>query len=130
MITRYIEIPEDKWGILFIYDFDIMDADEMGGIMDSFGLSEDRINDAIRILLGVNAGMTISRNDLRMSVIFVGVASSIEQFADTIAHEVDHVQTAICDYYDVPYGSEDAAWTQGYIIRCIAHEIKNDILRR
>lgn len=129
MKTRYIDIPNDKWGILFIYDFDIMNADEMGGIMESFGLPEHKINESIKILLGVNTGMTISRKDLRMSVIFVGAASSMEQFADTVAHECDHVQTAICDYYNVPYGSEDAAWTQGYIIRRIAHEIKNDILR-
>lgn len=126
MKQKYVDI-DDAWGFLFIYDFDFLDADEMAAIMDSFGLSEHNIRKSMRILFGKNTGMTISRDDLRMSVIFVGDATSVEQFADTIAHEIDHVQSAICEYYDVPYGSEDAAWTQGYIARQIMTAIKDDI---
>ena len=126
MKQKYVDI-DDAWGFLFIYDFDFLDADEMAAIMDSFGLSEHNIRKSMRILFGKNSGMTISRDDLRMSVIFVGDATSVEQFADTIAHEIDHVQSAICEYYDVPYGSEDAAWTQGYIARQIMTAIKDDI---
>lgn len=126
MITHYIDVA-DKWGVLFIYDFDWNDVDEMAAIMDSFGMSERNIRKSMRILFDKNTGMTVSREDLRMSAIFVGCPTSVEQFADTIAHETDHVQSAICDYYNVPYGSEDAAWLQGYIIRGIAHEIKKDL---
>lgn len=126
MKQEYVDI-DGAWGFLFIYDFDLLDVDEMAAIMDSFGLSRNNIRKSMRILFGENTGMTISRDDLRMSVIFVGEATSVEQFADTIAHEIDHIQSAICEYYDVPYGSEDAAWTQGYIARQIMSAIKDDI---
>ena len=128
MKTHYIEIPKDRWGIIFIYDFDILDADEMAAIMDSFGLSESKIRHAMKVLFGENTGMTISRTDLRMSVIFVGKASSMEQFADTCAHEALHATNAILDYYGIPCDNEDESWTLGYIVRQMAHAVKEDMM--
>ena len=69
--------------------------------------------------MGVNSGFTYSNSDLRMSLVVVSDATDKSQWWDTLVHEVDHVQSAICDYYDVPLGSEAAAWTQGYIMRKI-----------
>lgn len=123
---HYIEVPKDKWGLLFVYDFDVFDADELEAIMGTFGMPDEEIPKAVRILLGVNTGLTISRSDVKMSVMFISHASSVSQFADTVVHEIDHVQTAICEYYDVPLGGEDAAWTQGYLARCIAEAISED----
>lgn len=130
MKTHYIEIPEDEWGILFIYDFDLMDSDEIAAIMDSFGLDEYRIKKSIRILMGLNTGMTISRDDLRMSVIFVGKQTSMEQFADTVSHEALHAANAILNYHGIQCDSEDESWTLGYIVRKIAQHVKNDIYNR
>lgn len=118
MIKHYIDI-DDAWGVIFIYGFGRSDIDEMIAIMDSFGMRERQIDEALDVLFDINTGMTISRADLRMSVVFIGKQDSIEQFADSVTHEIDHIQDAICDYYDVPLGSERAAWTQGYIARGI-----------
>lgn len=125
MQTHYIDI-DGYWGVVFCHGFDITDADEMAAIMDSFGMNRSKARKAVRILLGVNTGMAVSREDLRMSVIFVGKCSSMEQFADTVAHESLHVARAICDYYGVPCDSEDEAWTLGYIVRGIAEELNMD----
>lgn len=127
MVTRYIDV-DGYWGIIFVYDFNILDAEEMAAIMDSFGLSEHEIPKAIRTLLGVNTGMAISRHDLTMSVVFVSEASSLDQFLDTCAHEVDHVQAAILEHYNIPQGGEDGAWLQGYIMRKITRILQNDKL--
>lgn len=128
MKTHYIEIPKDRWAIIFIYDFNIIDADEMAAIMDSFGLPKSKIRYSMRVLFGENTGMTISREDLRMSVIFVGKASSMEQFADTVSHEALHATNAILDYYGIPCDNEDESWTLGYIVRQIARAVKEDMM--
>lgn len=128
MKTHYIEIPNSDWGILFIYDFDLMDSDEIAAIMNSFGLDEYRIKKSIRILMGLNTGMTISREDLHMSVIFVGKQTSMEQFADTVSHEALHAANAILSYYGIPCDNEDESWTLGYIVRQIARAVKEDMI--
>lgn len=116
MIERYIDV-DSAWGILFCYDYDRRDYNRMSAIMDSFGLSEYKIIEAMEVLRHKNTGMTISRSDLTMSVMFVSPATSYSQFIDTIAHELDHVQDAICRHYGVAHGSEDAAWLQGFLAR-------------
>lgn len=125
MKTRYIDIDE-YWGVLFCYDFDFRDCDEIAAIMDSFDVGEREIRKAINILMGTNSGMAISRNDISMSVIFVSEATSIEQFLDTCAHEIDHVQSSILDYYDVEQGGERGAWLQGYLMRKITEILCED----
>lgn len=76
---------------------------------------------AIDILLyHENTGMCLSSFPLKMSMVFIGNATSEDQFYDTVAHEVlDHAKVAICDYYDVSFHSEDAAWLTGYLMRKI-----------
>ena len=116
MKERYIDV-DGAWGILLCYDYTRRDYDRMHAIMESFGMSEYRIIEAMDVLRHKNTGMTVSRSDLTMSVMFVSPATSKEQFMDTMAHEIDHVQHAISRHYDVSCGSEDAAWLQGYIMR-------------
>jgi len=59
--------------------------------------------------------MTISRFDIRMSVMFISYATSEKQWYNTIFHECKHVADAILDYYDVRYDSEEAAYLTGFI---------------
>lgn len=116
MKTRYIDV-DGKWGVVVNYDFTDMDGEEMSGIMDSFGVSPSSIRRSLSILSSYNSGMTISRDDIRMSAVFIADATSSEQWWDTCTHELLHVWNAICDYYDVPKDSEEAAWTMGYLMR-------------
>lgn len=125
MKKHYIDI-DGYWGVIFLYDYDLMDMDEIAAILDSFGLSERKICKAMPVLYGVNSGMTVSRADLTMSVIIVSNATSMEQFFDTIAHEIDHVQDAVDMFYGVRQGSEDSAWLQGYIMRGITNALLKD----
>lgn len=64
-----------------------------------------------------NTGLCVSVPSKRMSVCFIGNTTSEDQFMDTLAHELYHVQSAICEYYDVPPDGEDAAWTMGFLMR-------------
>lgn len=116
MIERYIDV-DGYWGILFCYDYDRRDYDRMRSIMRTFGMSEYKIIEAMDVLRKPNTGMTISNSGTTMSVMFVSRATSYSQFVDTIVHELDHVQDAICRHYGVRQGSEDAAWVQGFLAR-------------
>lgn len=125
MKRHYVDI-DGYWGIIFIYGYNFMDIDELAVILDSFGASEKDIRKAMPILYSVNSGMTISRSDLTMSVIVISEATNVEQFMDTLAHEIDHVQDAIDRHYGVRQGSEDSAWLQGYIMRGISRALRED----
>lgn len=112
----YIDV-DGYWAVLLCFDYSRRDWPRMRSIMESFGLSEYRSIEAMDVLRRRNTGMSISRSDITMSVMFVGPATDREQFFDTLAHEIYHVQVAICNHYGVERDGEDAAWLQGYLMR-------------
>lgn len=124
MKARYIDIVK-KWAFVFAYDIGEDDVKDVGDWLEALGASRREIARACRMVLGTNKGFTYSNSDLRMSVVCIGPASSREQWWDTVAHEVDHLQTAILDYYQVEPGTEDAAWLQGYLVRQIVKVMHN-----
>lgn len=117
MKTDYIDV-DGSWGTILCYDLRRLDEYEMRASMMSFGIHGNEIEHAIDVLLyHEDTGMCISRDDIRMSLIFIGNSSSEEQMWDTISHELYHSACAICDYYHVSPNSEDFAWTVGYLMR-------------
>jgi hypothetical protein len=118
MTKHYIDIVK-KWAVILAYDVAVTDLDELASWLDALGCGRKDIEKACKIALGVNNGFTYTNSDLRMSLVVISDASDKSQWWDTLVHEIDHVQSAICDYYDVPLGGEAAAWTQGYIMRKI-----------
>lgn len=123
MNTHYIEIGNNDWGVLLCYDYDFRDEDSIWALCRSFGLSKKKTQEAIRIIMQPNTGMTISNNELRMSVVFVGDATSESEWWNTISHELWHVSTAIIDYYGEPYNQEPAAYTHGELMRLVVEGI-------
>ena len=124
MKARYIDIVK-KWAFVFAYGIGEDDVEDVGDWLEALGASRREIARACRMILGTNKGFTYSNSDLRMSVVCISRASSREQWWDTVAHEVDHLQTAILDYYHVEPGTEDAAWLQGYLVRQIVKVMRN-----
>lgn len=118
MVSEYLDI-KGKWGIVLNYDLKRLDEYKMRAMMMSFGLRGAELDEAIDILLyEKDSGMCISNPGLQMSLIFIGNATSEDQWWDTLAHELlDHCQKAIIEYYDVDYISEDSAWLTGYLMR-------------
>lgn len=122
MTKRYIDIVK-KWAFVFACDIDEDDTEEVGDWLEALGASRREIARACRVILGTNKGFTYSNSELRMSVMCIGRASSREQWWDSVAHEVDHLQNTILDYYHVDNGTEDAAWLQGYLVRSIVKSL-------
>lgn len=115
MKTEYIEIPQDNWGIVIIYDYDDTDWYDLAAVMESFKLQPHKIEEALDVLSEPNTGMTISRFDIRMSAMFISNATSEKQWYNTAFHECKHVADAILDYYGVRYDSEEAAYLTGFM---------------
>lgn len=115
MKTEYIEIPQDNWGIVIIYDYDDTDWYDLAAVMESFKLQPHKIEEALDVLSKPNTGMTISRFDIRMSVMFISNATSEKEWYNTAFHECKHVADAILDYYGVRYDSEEAAYLTGFM---------------
>lgn len=126
MTQDYKDI-DGYWGVLFVYGYDIdKDYDIIEEILYSFGLDTPAVRKSMRILAEPNTGMAVTQPTLKMSVVFIGCTTSRGQWYDTIMHEIDHVQSAICDYYGVMQGSEEAAYLQGYLAR-VATPIIEDV---
>ena len=117
METKYIDVGDGKWGVIVCYDFDLTDWDEMAATMESFGLNRRSINKAMKVLSNFNTGMALSKQDLRMSIIYISNTTSVSEWWSTALHELRHVADTIIDYYDVEWDGEDAAYLTGYLTK-------------
>lgn len=63
-----------------------------------------------------NAGFTHTDFSKKLSIVGIGMTTSKKQFINTISHEAKHIQSHICQYYQVSEDSEDAAYLLGYIM--------------
>lgn len=123
MVTKYLEVGDNDWGILVNYDFDERDHDDISAALQSFGMNLRNINKALRILSHFNTGMAVSNDGLRMTTIYIGNATSPSQFWSTLNHELYHATTAIIDYYGEPYNQEPAAYLHGELMRLAVEAI-------
>ena len=127
MKKHYIKIKDNddvqRWAFVFAYDIGEEDTEEMGDWLEALGAGRKEIEHACDVILGKNKGFTYSNPDLRMSLMCISRVTSIDQWFDSMTHEVDHLQWEIMQYYDVDPGTEEAAWLQGYIVRMIIKAI-------
>ena len=125
MYKHYLDIV-GKWAFIFAYNIGEDNFDEAGEWIEALGASRKEIKRTQHLLQTPNKGFTFSKESLRMSVVCIGNATSLEQWWDTVSHEVDHLQDAIMEYYGVEPGTEDAAWLQGYIMRLVVKALRQD----
>ena len=72
-----------------------------------------------------NSGFTHSDLKNKLSIVGIGKATSKKQFFNTVIHEIKHLQSHICKYYNIQENSEDAAYLIGYIAMRIYKVILN-----
>lgn len=71
-----------------------------------------------------DTGFTYSNFKKKRSIVGISLATSEEQFFNTLIHEIKHVQSHICRYYNVKEDSESAAYLIGYIAQKIYSTFK------
>ena len=74
-----------------------------------------------------NTGFTYTNVNKKTSVVVIGTATSIKQFLNTIVHEAKHVQSVICEYYNINEQSEDAAYLIGWLVMVMYDRFKQFI---
>lgn len=117
----YINI-QNKWQCYFFLNKKELPL--MLNILKNIKVSEKSINGAIEIMNSINSGVTNSNLKKRTSVVGISDVTSTGQWFDTLVHELKHVQSHICEYYNVSERSEEAAYLIGYLIRQIINKIK------
>lgn len=67
----------------------------------------------------INYGFTYSILYKRISIVFISESENKQEFMSTLVHELKHVQSHICEYYNVSESGEEAAYLIGYLIKLI-----------
>ena len=116
MIKSVIDV-DGYWSVVLFVDvdydrYDIIES-ALTDILAPISVIDDIYN---RISYKFDSGVTFSNPDFRTSVVCINKTTSREELINTISHEADHIQDTICEYYDVPLDSEDAAYLIGYLV--------------
>ena len=116
MIKSVIDV-DGYWSVVLFVDvdydrYDIIES-ALTDILAPISVIDDIYN---KISYKFNSGVTFSNPEFKTSVVCINKTTSREELINTISHEADHVQDAICKYYNVPLDSEDAAYLIGYLV--------------
>ena len=105
------------WSIVLFVDIDYDNFDIIESTLTNI-LAPISVIDEIydKISYKYNSGVTFTNSDYRTSIVCINKTTSREELINTISHEADHVQDTICEYYDVPLDSEQAAYLIGYLV--------------
>lgn len=117
MGIQYITLGNDGWHILVYYNVDYSYNEELKESLSWLDCSNRNAEYAIRVLKRKNTGFTFTNSDYKTSIVCIGKASSTAQFVSTVVHEAKHVQSHICQYYNISENSEEAAYLIGYIAK-------------
>ena len=116
MIKSVINIA-GYWSIVLFVDVDYNKFDIIESALTDI-LAPISVIDEIydKISYKLNFGVTFTNIKYKTSVVCINKTTTREELINTISHEADHVQDAICDYYDVTLDSEQAAYLIGYLV--------------
>ena len=116
MIKSVIDVA-GYWSIVLFVDVDYDKFDVIESALTDI-LAPISVIDEIydKISYKLNSGVTFTNSKYRTSVVCINKTTTREELINTISHEADHIQDAICDYYDVPLDSEQAAYLIGYLV--------------
>lgn len=118
MFAQYIKIGKRKWNVLVYYNVSREDFTEIEDSLTQLECPEQDIEYAFKVLSrSKNTGFTFSNSDYKMSIVCISKATSCSQFVNTAIHEAKHVQSHICEYYNIEENSEDAAYLIGYLVQ-------------
>lgn len=116
MIKSTIDVA-GYWSIVLFVDVDYDNYDIIESALMNILAPISVINEIYdKISYKYNSGVTFTNSDYKTSVVCINKTTSKEELINTITHEADHVQDAICKYYDVPLDSEQAAYLIGYLV--------------
>lgn len=116
MIKSNINI-DDYWNIIAFIDIDYNKYKEIAKELIHQDADIKTINKIYKTISNkYNSAFTYTNSISRTSVVGINKTTSRRELINSISHEADHIQYSICKYYNVPLGSEDAAYLLGHLV--------------
>ena len=114
-----------NWRIVYFIMTDAGDADEILDVLDDLDCSNRFMLRAERLLYSdsYNKGIAYTKYKENTSVIVISKTTSIWEFFNSFAHEIDHVEKHIAKALSFSPYSEDASYLVGEIIRGMFYSI-------
>lgn len=116
MIAQYIQLGDRDWNVLVYYNVQPDDFVEIADSLEQLDCPISSIRKAFKALRRKNTGFTFSNTEYKMSIVCIGEADNVGQFVNTAIHEAKHVQSHICQYYDIEEDTETAAYLIGHLV--------------
>ena len=118
MITQYIGLGDNDWGILIYYGTSEEDVNDVYNALVALGCPRKDAKKATwQVTHKLNTGLSFTNTDLRMSLVCVSDATTADEFVNTAIHEAKHIQSHVCEYYRIKEDSETASYMIGYIVQ-------------
>lgn len=117
MKRQYIEFGNNGWNLEIYYNVQPRDFEEIKIALYELGCSISVVRKTLQTIKHKNTGFTFTNSMLKTSMVCITAATSVDQFISTVVHEIKHVQSHICSYYNVPEKGEEAAYLIGYIAK-------------
>lgn len=111
----------NKWEIIFFTSK--KEIPLMNKYLKKINCSNKDIDKAQKILFGVNQGFTFTNYKLKCSIVGISQATSKSEWFNTVVHELKHVQSHICEFYNISEDGEDAAYLIGHLMKIFIKNI-------
>lgn len=116
MISQYIQLGNRDWNVLVYYNVSPDDFVEVADSLEQLDCPTYDMRKAFKALRRKNTGFTFSNTEYKMSIVCIGESDNVGQFVNTAIHEAKHVQSHICDYYNIEEDTETAAYLIGHLV--------------
>lgn len=110
---------QGKW-LLFVFTSN----NHLLDYLEKINCSEKDIKNAIRVSKSINSGFTFTNPTYKTTIMYISKASSRAQWFNTLVHELKHVQSHICSYYNIDEKGEEAAYLIRYLMQKIIKYIQ------
>lgn len=118
MIKQGFSIGERDWYVMVYYDIQTVgDLSEVEEALTAARCRPQTIRAAVDTLVEPDTGFTFTNFGERLTLMFIGRASSAAEMYDTIQHELKHATEHIGEYFGVDSQGEISAYLQGEIAR-------------
>lgn len=91
MIRQYIELGQSGWNVIIYYNVSHYTRDMVEELLKLGCSKRDILESLDTVVRRRNNAVTFSVLEKKTSIVFIGRATSIDQFVNSVVHEAKHV---------------------------------------
>ena len=124
MVRQRIDV-EGYWTIYIYYNLSAKHFHIVANTLHKLNCNNNTINEIKSICCNIkNTGFTFTNENKKSSVIGISKVTNTLELLNTIVHELNHITSHICNYYNVINGEEKSAYLTQYIFTKMYNVIK------